>query len=124
MKKSEPVLQIPIYPLDQQFTSFAKYNDSKSDGKRITIQQLDLWFLQAEIIDYKRVTHTDTGVYFNRFKQLSIDYKTFLIFLQMFCQEKDLDYEEIKDKLKGCGLPGFDKAKAMQQVQENQQENN
>lgn len=28
----------------------------------------------------------------------------------MFCQEKDLDYEEIKDKLKGCGLPGFDKA--------------
>lgn len=68
MRKSEPVLQIPIYPLDQQFTSFAKYNDSKSDGKRITIQQLDLWFLQAEIIDYKRVTHTDTGVYFNRFK--------------------------------------------------------
>lgn len=62
--------------LEQQFILFSKFGDTKSDGKTITLTQCDKWMKQAKIIDGKKVTTTDTGICFNKFK-----YVLFLLYL-------------------------------------------
>lgn len=54
--------------LEQQFILFSKFGDTKSDGKTITLTQCDKWMKQAKIIDGKKITTTDTGICFNKFK--------------------------------------------------------
>lgn len=51
-----------------QFKAFSKFGDTKSDGKHITLSQSDKWMKQAKVIDGKKVTTTDTGIYFKKFK--------------------------------------------------------
>lgn len=50
------------------FKSFAKFGDTKSDGKQITLSQSDKWMKQAKVIDGKKITTTDTGIYFKKHK--------------------------------------------------------
>lgn len=54
--------------LEQQFVNFAKFGDTKADGKTITLTQSDKWMKQAKLIDGKKITTTDTGIAFNKFK--------------------------------------------------------
>lgn len=54
--------------LEQQFQAFSKFGDTKSDGKTITLTQCDKWMKQAKVIDGKKMTTTDTGICFNKFK--------------------------------------------------------
>lgn len=56
------------FTIESQFLLFSLFNCEKSDGTTITLRQIDKWFQQAEILDGKIVTHTDTGVLFNKFK--------------------------------------------------------
>ena len=50
------------------FKAFSKFGDSKSDGKLITLSQSDKWMKQAKVIDGKKITTTDTGIYFKKYK--------------------------------------------------------
>ncbi|KAG8229244.1 hypothetical protein J437_LFUL007930 [Ladona fulva] len=52
----------------ERFRSFSKFGDTKSDGKHITLSQSDKWMKQAKVIDGKKITTTDTGIYFKKFK--------------------------------------------------------
>ena len=54
--------------LQEQFVLYAKFGDPKSEGQKITLSQADKWMKQAKLIDMKRITTTDTGVCFNKFK--------------------------------------------------------
>lgn len=56
--------------LPEQFVNFSKFGDSKSDGKTITLTQIDKWLKQAKVIDGKKITTTDTGICFNKFKYI------------------------------------------------------
>lgn len=50
------------------FKLFSKFGDTKSDGKSLTLSQSDKWMKQAKVIDGKKITTTDTGIYFKKFK--------------------------------------------------------
>jgi hypothetical protein len=50
------------------FKAFSKFGDTKSDGKLITLSQSDKWMKQAKVIDGKKITTTDTGIYFKKQK--------------------------------------------------------
>lgn len=50
------------------FKAFSKFGDPKSDGKLITLSQSDKWMKQAKVIDGKKITTTDTGIYFKKHK--------------------------------------------------------
>lgn len=54
------------------FKAFSKFGDPKSDGKLITLSQSDKWMKQAKVIDGKKITTTDTGIYFKKHKYLII----------------------------------------------------
>lgn len=65
--------------LEQQFVNFSKFGDTKSDGTTITLTQSDKWMKQAKVIDGKKITTTDTGIAFNKFKYVySLLLKQFL----------------------------------------------
>ena len=53
----------------EQFTAFAKFGDSKNDrNTAISLSQSDKWMKQAKVIDGKKITATDTGIYFKKLK--------------------------------------------------------
>ncbi|GJQ77756.1 putative tubulin binding protein [Trypoxylus dichotomus] len=93
-------------PLDQQFVNFSKFGDTKADGKTITLTQADKWFKQAKVIDGKKITTTDTGITFNKFKAKTINYSDFLKYLDELAKYKNVNVDDIKDKLMKCGMPG------------------
>lgn len=92
--------------LRSQFRNFSRFGDEESDGKLITIQNLDKWFIQANVVDMDRVTLTDTGVCFFKYKKRKINFSQFQDFLQKISQRTGVPYKEMKEKLEQCGLPG------------------
>jgi len=56
------------------FKAFSKFGEPKSDGKLITLSQSDKWMKQAKVIDGKKITTTDTGIYFKKHKYIYLKY--------------------------------------------------
>lgn len=116
--------------LKDQFKAFSKFGDTKSDGKLITLSQSDKWMKQAkvnysqkillcsshfntiffQVID-KKITTTDTGIHFKKFKALKISYTDYNKYLEDLAKVKGVDLAEIKKKLTSCGQPGVSQAK-------------
>lgn len=97
--------------LDQQFINFAKFGDSKADGKTITLTQVDKWFKQAQVFD-KKLTSTDTGISFNKLKSKTITFSMFVTFVDDLASQKKMAPDDIKQKLMDCGPPGTTKTTA------------
>jgi hypothetical protein len=87
------------------FTAFAKFGDSKSDGKGITLSQSDKWMKQAKVID-KTITTTDTAIQFKKHKLQKLSHDLYNKFLEDLAKAKKLEIDDIKNKLANCGAPG------------------
>ncbi|KAL3266929.1 hypothetical protein HHI36_011079 [Cryptolaemus montrouzieri] len=92
--------------LKHQFKNFSKFGDEESDGTSMTISQVDRWLLQANIIDMDHVTTTNTGVCFNKFRIRKLNFKLFQEFLQDLANDVGGDFDDFKERLENCGLPG------------------
>ncbi|KAK7792385.1 hypothetical protein R5R35_007736 [Gryllus longicercus] len=90
-----------------QFRAFSKFGDTKSDGKQITLSQSDKWMKQAKVIDGKKITTTDTGIYFKKFKQQKLGVDDYTKFIEDLAKNKKVEAEEIKTKMSSCGAPGL-----------------
>lgn len=91
---------------EENFKAFAKFGDPKSDGKQITLSNSDKWMKQAKVIDGKKITTTDTGIYFKKLKSLKVNISSYKTFLEDLAKNKKVEVQEIKNKLAGCGQPG------------------
>lgn len=49
---------------ESQFTAYAKYSNTKSDGRYISLSQSNKWMRQANIFTDK-LTQADTEIHFN-----------------------------------------------------------
>ncbi|XP_071454361.1 tubulin polymerization-promoting protein homolog [Hetaerina americana] len=92
--------------LKEQFIAFSKFGDTKSNGTTISLTQSDKWMKQAKVIDGKKITTTDTGICFNKFKSRTIDFQIFEKYLEDLAQTKKINAQSLKDKLTYCGTPG------------------
>lgn len=97
--------ETPKVSLQSQFKAFAKFGDIKADGKLITLSQSDKWMKQAKVID-KKITTTDTGIHFKKFKAMKISFADYNKYLEDLAKTKKIELSEIKNKLAGCGAPG------------------
>lgn len=88
-----------------KFKTFAKFGDPKSDGKHITLSNSDKWMKQAKVIDGKKITTTDTGIYFKKLKSQKVGITDYNKFLDDLAKAKKMGVEEIKNKMAGCGSP-------------------
>ncbi|KAF2903480.1 hypothetical protein ILUMI_02714 [Ignelater luminosus] len=91
----------------EAFKAFSKFGDTKSDGKHLTLSQSDKWMKQAKVIDGKKITTTDTGIYFKKLKSQKVGFEDYNKFLEDLAKNKKVEVEEIKNKLATCGQPGF-----------------
>jgi len=94
-------------PLTDQFRAFAKFGDSKADGKVISLSQSDKWMKQAKVIDAKKITSTDTGIHFKKFKSLKLSLSDYQKFLEELAKAKKVQVSEIREKMINCGPPGL-----------------
>lgn len=54
--------------IESQFLSYAKLFESKTrSGETITLFNSDYWLRQANLIDDRKITMTDTGIIFNKY---------------------------------------------------------
>uniref|UniRef100_A0A182NH20 TPPP family protein n=1 Tax=Anopheles dirus TaxID=7168 RepID=A0A182NH20_9DIPT len=108
---SNPAAKAKPPTLTSMFTLFAKYrpalNSFQGDGKRILLSQSDCWMQQADLIGAKHFTLTQTGLTFFEFRKSTLDYEEYLQFLTMLCTERQVNLEEVKEKLTNCGPPGI-----------------
>ncbi|EFN72070.1 TPPP family protein CG4893 [Camponotus floridanus] len=88
------------------FKAFSKFGDPKSDGKLITLSQSDKWMKQAKVIDGKKITTTDTGIYFKKHKSTKLGIEQYKTFLDELAKNKKVELTEIKKKMANCGSPG------------------
>lgn len=102
---AEMALEEPKVTFQDQFKAFSKFGDTKSDGKLITLSQSDKWMKQAKVID-KKITTTDTGIHFKKFKAMKISYADYNKFLEDLAKTKKVELTEIKNKMATCGAPG------------------
>lgn len=65
-RSSSPLTEGEVPSFQEQFKAFAKFGDSKSAGEAITLSNSDKWFKQSKVIDGKKVTTVDTGIYFKK----------------------------------------------------------
>lgn len=91
----------------EQFKAFSKFGDTKSDGKHITLSQSDKWMKQAKVIDGKKVTTTDTGIYFKKFKSLKISIEDYRKFVEELAKNKKINLDDVDVKMSQCGPPGL-----------------
>lgn len=91
---------------EENFKAFAKFGDPKSDGKQITLSNSDKWMKQAKVIDGKKITTTDTGIYFKKLKSLKVNISSYKTFLEDLAKNKKIEVQEIKNKMASCGQPG------------------
>lgn len=98
----------PGHTIEQLFVLYAKFHNIRpdADGKTISLRQIDKWFRQAKLFDKTKLTTTDTGVHFFKFKKKALTPADFYKFLEDLCESKEMDLEEVKDKLVVCGVPG------------------
>jgi len=90
-----------------QFKAFSKFGDTKSDGQHLTLSQSDKWMKQASIFSGKKITTTDTGIYFKKLKQQKLGFDDYNKFLEDLTKNKKVDLEEMKSKMTNCGSPGL-----------------
>lgn len=91
----------------ESFKAFSKFGDTKSDGKHITLSQSDKWMKQAKVIDGKKITTTDTGIYFKKLKQMKVTAADYQKFLEDLAKNKKIEVDEIKNKMASCSQPGL-----------------
>lgn len=101
-----PAVSTTGCPYKDAFKAFSKFGDLKSDGKMISLSQSDKWMKQAKVIDGKKITTTDTGIYFKKLKALKVSIDDYNKFLEDLAKAKKMDVEELKTKLASCGSPG------------------
>lgn len=60
---------------------------------------------QAHVIDGKKITTTDTGIHFKKFKALKITFSDYNKFIEDLAKTKNVDATEIITKLVKSGKP-------------------
>lgn len=62
--------------LDEQFTYFARLLDSNRSGTTMTLWRSDYWLRQADLMEDRRLTMTDTGIIWFKFGYVDVtDFK-------------------------------------------------
>ncbi|XP_050560183.1 tubulin polymerization-promoting protein homolog [Spodoptera frugiperda] len=92
--------------LEDQFFAFSKFRNSKSDGSTITLYQSDYWLRQANILEDRRLTMTDTGIIWHKYIFTHLTFVAWSAMLQELCETKGFDLDDVCVQLVSCGLPG------------------
>ncbi|XP_054724375.1 uncharacterized protein LOC129234404 [Uloborus diversus] len=91
----------------QLFRLYAKVGDHSRSGEFITSICSDRWLRQAKILDNRRISTTDTGIYFKqvaKFKK-ALCLNSYMKFLELLATKKHLNLSEMKYKMVTCGPP-------------------
>lgn len=90
--------------MEEKFKAFAKFGNSKMT--EMTLSSSDKWMKQAGVIDGKKITTTDTAICFSKLKSKALGYEDYNKFLKILAKEKNINLEELKNKLLKCDTPG------------------
>lgn len=94
--------------LKTQFVAFAKAKGQEGSGSHINLSQSDYWMKQANVLQGRKLTTTDTGVCYLKFKKYKLSFEEYAEFLQILADYKKMPVNEIIEKMVNCGPPQQD----------------
>ncbi|XP_025602797.1 tubulin polymerization-promoting protein homolog [Athalia rosae] len=99
--------EIEEVPLDVMFAAYCRMDPlSNSLGlKLLPLSQSDKWLASAKILDMRKVTTTDTGLCFFKFRRRAITFEEYLTYLEDLAQTKGLNIDDMKFAMRRCGKP-------------------
>ncbi|KAL2728100.1 tubulin polymerization-promoting protein isoform X2 [Vespula maculifrons] len=95
---------------ESQFTAYAKYSNTKSDGRYISLSQSNKWMRQANIFTDK-LTQADTEIHFNNLHREALNIEDYKKFINNLAKAKRLDPLVIQAKMTKCGPPIEDRSR-------------
>ncbi|GIX74546.1 tubulin polymerization-promoting protein homolog [Caerostris extrusa] len=98
---------IDLMSFNQLFRLYAKFGDPNRSGETMSLTCSDRWLRQSKIIDNRRISTTDTGIYFKqvaKFKK-SLNFTSYQKFLELLAKKKNLNLSELKYKMVTAGPP-------------------
>jgi len=103
--------------LKDQFHSYSRLGDRRSDGSHISCSQSDKWLKQARIIDGRILTPVDTTILWKKLCKTNIwmNFPTWLKYVEELSITRGLDIHDVREALILCGKPSrpslpFDKS--------------
>ncbi|GFY05972.1 tubulin polymerization-promoting protein homolog [Trichonephila clavipes] len=98
---------IDLMSFNQLFRLYAKFGDANRSGETMTLTCSDRWLRQAKILDNRRISTIDTGIYFKqvaKFKK-ALNFTCYQTFLELLAKKKNLNFNEMKYKMVTAGPP-------------------
>ncbi|XP_012277050.1 TPPP family protein CG45057-like [Orussus abietinus] len=71
----------------------------------LPLSQSDKWLKAARILDMNKVTTTDTGLCFFKFRKRAISFEEYLVYLKDLAQSRGLNFEDMKYEMERSGRP-------------------
>jgi len=71
----------------------------------IPLSQSNKWLMSAGILDMIKLTTTDTGLAFFKFRKRALSYDEYLIYLKDLATSYNLNFDDIKYRMQICGKP-------------------
>ena len=71
----------------------------------LPLSQSDKWLSSAGILDMTKVTTTDTGLCFFKFRKRALSFEEYLSYLEDLAMTKNLDLEAMKLKMQTIRKP-------------------
>lgn len=71
----------------------------------LPLSQSDKWLASAKILDMRKLTTTDTGLCFFKFRKRAISFEEYLMYLEDLAETKSLNIEDMKLAMQRCGKP-------------------
>jgi len=71
----------------------------------IPLSQSNKWLISAGILDMIKLTTTDTGLAFFKFRKRALSYDEYMIYLKDLATSYDLDFEDMKYRMQISGKP-------------------
>lgn len=71
----------------------------------IPLSQSNKWLTSAGILDMVKLTTTDTGLAFFKFRKRALSYDEYLTYLEDLATSYNLNFEDMKYRMQTCGKP-------------------
>lgn len=93
--------ELKIIPLEEMFTAYCSMDPvSQHMGvSLIPLSQSNKWLMSAGILDMIKLTTTNTGLAFFKFRKRALSYDEYLIYLKDLATSYNLNFEDMKHRM-------------------------
>ncbi|XP_011705182.1 PREDICTED: uncharacterized protein LOC105460436 [Wasmannia auropunctata] len=99
--------KLQVVPLEEMFAAYCNMDpiSRRMNVLLIPLSQSNKWLISARILDMDKLTTTNTGLAFFKFRKRALSYEEYLTYLKDLAMLYNLNFEDMKYRLQISGKP-------------------